>query len=135
MSKKTTSFKRLSSSFIYLFLLMEFVLKKSLGQHFLKDEHISRRIADEITSLPLTHLLEIGAGGGALTKYLLKIPGIDFKTVEIDQEKVDFLALTYPALKQKILHADFLEMEAPFNGASFVVAGNFPYNISSADRF
>ncbi len=110
---------------------MQFVLKKSLGQHFLKDEIICRRIADEIASLPLTHLLEIGAGGGALTKYLLKIPNIDFKTVEIDEEKVHFLEKTYPTLEGKIIHKDFLEMDTPFQGQSFIVAGNFPYNISS----
>ena len=47
------------------------------------------------------NLLEVGPGGGALTKYLLKIPGINFKAVELDTEKVDYLLKTYPALKDK----------------------------------
>jgi 16S rRNA (adenine1518-N6/adenine1519-N6)-dimethyltransferase len=111
-----------------------YTLKKSLGQHFLKDENICKKIVTSIQQYPHDKLLEIGPGGGALTKYLLAIPGIDFKAVELDTEKVDYLLITYPALKGKLIHQSFLEMDTPFAG-KFAVAGNFPYNISSQILF
>jgi 16S rRNA (adenine1518-N6/adenine1519-N6)-dimethyltransferase len=60
---------------------MEYSLKKSLGQHFLKDENICRRIVHELEPFMGKQLLEVGPGGGALTKYLLNLPDIDFKSV------------------------------------------------------
>ena len=111
-----------------------FTLKKSLGQHFLKDENICRKIVTALNENPFTQLLEVGPGGGALTKYLLQIKNINFKTVELDKEKVDFLLKTYPELKNKIIHQNFLETDKPFKG-NFTVAGNFPYNISSQILF
>ncbi|MEO8116792.1 MAG: 16S rRNA (adenine(1518)-N(6)/adenine(1519)-N(6))-dimethyltransferase RsmA, partial [Bacteroidota bacterium] len=80
------------------------------------------------------NLLEIGPGAGALTKYLLLLPGIDFKAVEIDHEKVIYLQKKFPALKEKLVEKDFLEMEPPFE-ESFRVIGNFPYNISTQILF
>ena len=79
-------------------------------------------------------LIEVGPGGGALTKYLLRLDAIDFKAVELDDEKVDYLLKTYPALKGKIIHQSFLEIEKPFTGP-FTVIGNFPYNISTQILF
>lgn len=111
-----------------------YTLKKSLGQHFLKDENICRKIVDVLKQQPFSKLLEVGPGGGALTKYLLQLPGIDFKAVELDLEKVDYLENTYPAIKGKIIHKSFLEIDKPFEG-SFTVVGNFPYNISSQILF
>ena len=105
-------------------------LKKSLGQHFLKDENICRKIIEALERYPFKQLLEVGPGGGALTKYLLELPGIDLKAVELDEEKVNYLLLTYPLLEGKIIHRSFLDIEKPFEGR-FTVAGNFPYNISS----
>ncbi len=77
-----------------------------------------------------SQLLEVGPGGGALTKYFVKIPAIDFKAVELDTEKVDYLLATYPDLKGKIIHQNFLDIEKPFEG-KFTIVGNFPYNIST----
>jgi 16S rRNA (adenine1518-N6/adenine1519-N6)-dimethyltransferase len=111
-----------------------YTLKKSLGQHFLKDENICRKIVGVLQEHAFTQLLEVGPGGGALTKYLLQIPGIDFKAVELDQEKVDYLLHTYPALKGRIIHQSFLDIDKPFEGG-FTVVGNFPYNISSQILF
>lgn len=111
-----------------------FNLKKSLGQHFLKDENISRKIVSALEKHPFTQLLEVGPGGGALTKYLLGIKNIDFKAVELDTEKVEYLLNTYPELKGKIIHRSFLDIEKPFTG-KFTVVGNFPYNISSQILF
>lgn len=111
-----------------------YTLKKSLGQHFLKDENICKKIAAAIQQYPHQKLLEVGPGGGALTKYLLEIPAIDFKAVELDTEKVEYLLAAYPGLKEKLIHKNFLDIDKPFTG-KFAVAGNFPYNISSQILF
>lgn len=111
-----------------------YTLKKSLGQHFLKDENISRKIVEAIQEHPFQQLLEVGPGGGALTKYLVDLPGIDFKCVELDDEKVAWLLQQYPVLKGKIIHQSILDIDAPFEG-KFTVVGNFPYNISSQILF
>lgn len=113
---------------------MMYTLKKSLGQHFLKDENICKKIVAAIQQYPHQNLLEVGPGGGALTKYLLEIPAIDFKAVELDTEKVDYLLARYTDLKDKLVNQNFLDMEKPFSGR-FSVTGNFPYNISSQILF
>ncbi len=109
-------------------------LKKSLGQHFLKDENICKKIISALQQHSFLQLLEVGPGGGALTKYLVQIHDIEFKAVEVDDEKVKFLLQTYPQLKGKIIHQDFLAIEKPFEH-KFTVVGNFPYNISSQILF
>jgi len=111
-----------------------YTLKKSLGQHFLKDENICKKIVDAIKQYPHQKLLEVGPGGGALTKYLLEIPAIDFKAVELDTEKFDYLLATYSALNGKLINQNFLDMEKPFS-ERFSITGNFPYNISSQILF
>jgi len=111
-----------------------YTLKKSLGQHFLKDENVCKKIIAALQQCSFTQLLEIGPGGGALTKYLLQIPGIDFKAVELDSEKVDYLMATYPGLEGKLVHRNFLDIQQPFEGR-FTVIGNFPYNISTQILF
>ena len=117
-----------------------YILKKSLGQHFLKDENICRKIVSALQQHSFTQLLEVGPGGGALTKYLLELSAgssgkdVDFKAVELDEEKVDYLVKTYPELKEKIIHRSFLDIEKPFGG-KFTVVGNFPYNISTQILF
>lgn len=82
----------------------------------------------------MERLLEVGPGGGALTKYLIEWPSIEFCAVEVDDEKVEYLLKAYPVLNGKIIHKSFLEIEPPFAG-SFTVVGNFPYNISSQILF
>src|SRR5450432_1439440 len=109
-------------------------LKKSLGQHFLKDELVCQQIADALKQNKFTQLLEIGPGGGALTKYLIAIEGVNFMAVEIDREKVAYLKKNYPALQDRIIELDFLQMEKPFEGP-FTIIGNFPYNISTEILF
>ncbi|MBS1946449.1 MAG: ribosomal RNA small subunit methyltransferase A [Bacteroidetes bacterium] len=109
-------------------------LKKSLGQHFLHDENICRKIVEAVKQNPFQQLLEVGPGAGALTKYFLEIPEINFKAVELDGEKVVYLIKKYPSLQSKIIHQSFLDIEKPFEGG-FTVAGNFPYNISSQILF
>ena len=109
-------------------------LKKSLGQHFLKDESIIKQIVDALKEDSFTNLLEVGPGGGALTKYLIQIPDINFKAVELDDTKTAYLLKKYPVLKDKIIAQSFLDIDAPFD-EPFVVIGNFPYNISTQILF
>ncbi len=111
-----------------------YTLKKSLGQHFLKDENICRQIVDAVTHCSFTNLLEVGPGGGALTKYLVDLPSINFKAVELDGEKVDYLIATYPSLAGRLIQQSVLEMKPPFD-EPFAVVGNFPYNISTQILF
>src|SRR6476469_3094742 len=91
-----------------------YTLKKSLGQHFLKDENISKKIIAALQELPFTQLLEVGPGGGALTKYLLQIPNIEFRAVELDEEKINYLKDKYPSIDGKIIHKSILETDPPF---------------------
>lgn len=109
-------------------------LKKSLGQHFLKDENIIHKIMDALQQHQFEKLLEVGPGGGALTRHLIQIPGIEFKAVELDDDKIEYLKNTYPVLSDKIIADSFLDIHPPFEG-SFTVIGNFPYNISTQILF
>ncbi len=113
---------------------MQYTLKKSLGQHFLKDENVCKKIVAALKETQFNNLLEVGPGAGALTKYLLQLPNINFKAVELDTEKVVYLKQTYPTIDGKIIHQNFLEIDAPYTEA-FTVVGNFPYNISSQILF
>jgi 16S rRNA (adenine1518-N6/adenine1519-N6)-dimethyltransferase len=111
-----------------------YTLKKSLGQHFLKDENIIRKIINALTQHSFKNLLEVGPGGGALTGHLVQLPGINFKAVEIDKEKSDHLVKVFPALRDKIINESFLVIERPFD-EPFTIIGNFPYNISTQILF
>jgi 16S rRNA (adenine1518-N6/adenine1519-N6)-dimethyltransferase len=109
---------------------MEYTLKKSLGQHFLKDELICRQLVDVWRSTNGSHLLEVGPGGGALTRFLLELEGIEFKAVELDEEKVNYLHKKYPSLQGKLIQGSILDIDCPFD-VPFTLMGNFPYNIST----
>ena len=107
--------------------------KKALGQHFLKDLSVARRIADSIDTCPQLPLLEIGPGMGVLTQYLME-KDRPLKVVEIDRESVAYLQSHFPPqLSENIIAGDFLKMDLQecFNGQPFVLIGNYPYNISS----
>ncbi|MEO7310013.1 MAG: 16S rRNA (adenine(1518)-N(6)/adenine(1519)-N(6))-dimethyltransferase RsmA [Chitinophagaceae bacterium] len=110
------------------------VLKKSLGQHFLKDEAIVGKIVAALGKQNISQLLEVGPGGGALTRHLLVLPDIDFKAVELDDEKVALLPKQFPHSSGKIIHKNFLHIDPPFEG-HFAIIGNFPYNISTEILF
>ena len=106
--------------------------KKQLGQHFLTDQHVARRIADTVDACPALPILEVGPGMGVLTQYLLP-KGRPVKVVEIDTESVAYLKENMPQLGENILGDDFLRMplDQVFGGQPFVLTGNYPYNISS----
>lgn len=107
--------------------------KKFLGQHFLTDEGIARRIVDSL-SPESRQVLEIGPGMGVLTKYLIEREDTDFHVVEIDRESVAWLHEHYAGLD--VIEGDFLRMDlsALFHDTCAII-GNFPYNISSQILF
>ena len=105
--------------------------KKNFGQHFLKDENIANRVADTLNDFPTLPVMEVGAGTGMLTKFLLN-RGIDLKVVEIDIESIEYLKNHYPELDGRIIQNDFLKLKLDdFFDSEFCIIGNYPYNISS----
>ena len=109
--------------------------KKRLGQHFLTDVNIAQDIVNSLSQKHGT-VLEIGAGMGILTQFLLQRNNIDLFVVEIDSESVKYLRKHYPALSEKIIEHDFLKLKlADIFKGSFSIIGNFPYNISSQILF
>ena len=105
---------------------MEVRAKKALGQHFLTDQDIARRIVGALQGSPV---LEVGPGMGVLTQYLINT---DLKAIEIDKESVVYLRKHFPELGDGLIEGDFLKMDlgSVFPG-QFSIIGNFPYNISS----
>ena len=106
--------------------------KKFLGQHFLRDLGIANDIADTVDACPGLPILEVGPGMGVLTQFLMKKER-KVKVVELDFESVAYLKENFPTLEGNIIEDDFLKLklEDIFEGKSFVLTGNYPYNISS----
>ena len=131
--------------------------KKQLGQHFLTDLSIARRIADTVDACPDIPVLEIGPGMGVLTQFLLEKPR-PVCAVEIDRESIAYLREHFPQFasqpvstppygggvggealngevsgKRILFSGDFLRMDLRelFGGRQFVLTGNYPYDISS----
>ncbi len=110
--------------------------KKALGQHFLNDLSIARRIASTLDGYPDLPVLEIGPGMGVLSRFLLDSHPADRLTlVEIDTESVDYLQRTLPQPQPRIVAGDFLRENLgallPGYSGPLCVIGNYPYNISS----
>ena len=106
--------------------------KKSLGQHFLTDNHIARKIVDSLTFSNYNQVLEIGPGMGVLSVYLLDLPGRDIRFVEIDRVYIAYLNEHLPAIRDKLYDGDVMRINLnEFFEGPFAVIGNFPYNISS----
>lgn len=115
--------------------------KKHLGQHFLKDEDVAKRIAETLSFKGYRNVIEIGPGTGMLTKYLLT-QDIDLVAMDLDSESIVYLNQNFPiehaeimggTSTLKVLEADFLKEDLPtlFNNEQFAITGNFPYNIST----
>ncbi|MDR0660128.1 MAG: 16S rRNA (adenine(1518)-N(6)/adenine(1519)-N(6))-dimethyltransferase RsmA [Prevotellaceae bacterium] len=105
--------------------------KKSLGQHFLRDKSVARRIVDSLSDNQKT-VLEIGPGTGVLTEYLLERPDINLYAIEIDRDSVPYLQQHFPLLTSHLIEGDFLQLDLDkLFQEPFAVIGNFPYNISS----
>jgi len=116
---------------------MDFVKpKKSLGQHFLKDENIAKKIVDSLSYNDYTKVLEVGPGMGVLTKYLIPELGNNLKIIEVDRESISYLNETFPQLEKNLIYGDFLKINiSDFFNENFAVIGNFPYNISTQILF
>ncbi|MBX3164902.1 MAG: 16S rRNA (adenine(1518)-N(6)/adenine(1519)-N(6))-dimethyltransferase RsmA [Bacteroidetes bacterium] len=110
--------------------------KKHLGQHFLNDENIAKNIVNALLEKDkATPIIEIGAGTGVLTQFLINDVE-KFFALDVDEESVAFLKNKYPDKAEKILFSDFLETDLEkLAGNKFNVIGNFPYNISSQIMF
>ncbi|MCP4550812.1 MAG: 16S rRNA (adenine(1518)-N(6)/adenine(1519)-N(6))-dimethyltransferase RsmA [Bacteroidetes bacterium] len=106
--------------------------KKFLGQHFLTDQSIAKKIVDSLT-VETGNLIEIGPGKGILSQYLLQNKKRNTWYIETDEESVNYLKSTYPKIKQTLIKADFLRhnLKEIFGEEKFTIIGNFPYNISS----
>lgn len=115
--------------------------KKHLGQHFLKDQEVARKIAETLLLNGYDNVIEIGPGTGVLTQYLLE-QDINLLALDLDQESIEYLKTDFEINHLKLLqrkksfevrYADFLkeDLSTLFNGAPFGITGNFPYNIST----
>ena len=106
--------------------------KKSLGQHFLKDENIARKIVEAISGLQQKTVLEIGPGTGVLTSHLITQSDLDLYAIEVDQEAYEYLLATFPMLGDKLIFKNILKFNLrEFFTEPLTIIGNFPYNISS----
>ena len=110
--------------------------KKHLGQHFLTDENIAKKIANSLQFSGYEKVLEVGPGMGVLTNYLLEKETETF-VAEIDTESIAYLKEHYPQLKENHFVGDFLKTDFSkiFPNEQVAVIGNFPYNISSQILF
>lgn len=105
--------------------------KKALGQHFLTDQNIARKIVEQL-SPELECVIEVGAGTGVLTQYMVDTIRDRFYVIEIDTESIDYLKSHYPELGDHLIHGDFLKARLSDYGQQNIgIIGNFPYNISS----
>ncbi|MFI5134294.1 MAG: 16S rRNA (adenine(1518)-N(6)/adenine(1519)-N(6))-dimethyltransferase RsmA [Chitinophagales bacterium] len=111
--------------------------KKSLGQHFLRDENIARKIVEAfLAANNCETILEVGPGTGALTKFLLRENASNYFAVEADERMIAYLVAEFPEVKPHLFHEDFLQFDfGKLKTNSLCVIGNFPYNISSQILF
>lgn len=133
---------------------MEVRAKKALGQHFLTDQSVAKRIVGALGGSAAEangngiasgvsgektdsaggrdKVLEIGPGMGVLSQYLLEREDIDLVMIEIDGESVDYLVSHFDKAEGRIIQGDYLKLDVGklFDGP-YRVIGNFPYNISS----
>ncbi len=109
--------------------------KKHLGQHFLTDENIARKIVDGLRFEGYQNVMEVGPGMGVLTKYLLE-KNQQVYLAEIDKESIEYLKDNYSEVTEETFVGDFLKQDFQFtNGEQIAIIGNFPYNISSQILF
>lgn len=110
--------------------------KKHLGQHFLTDETIAKKITDTLSLQGYDHVLEIGPGKGVLTKYLFE-KDINVSLIELDAESVTYLESHFLNQNFTIYNEDFLkfDLQEIIKNTPLAIIGNFPYNISSQILF
>jgi len=111
--------------------------KKHLGQHFLTDKNIAKKIVDALQpNGKFKTVLEVGPGMGVLSDFLLEDTRFDTWLIDVDKESVEFLGHQYESLGDRLIHGDFLALDfmSRFDGEMAII-GNFPYNISSQILF
>jgi 16S rRNA (adenine1518-N6/adenine1519-N6)-dimethyltransferase len=109
--------------------------KKHLGQHFLTDENIARKIVEGLSFENYKNIMEVGPGMGVLTKYLLEKEQ-NIYLAEIDKESIEYLKQNYSKTNEDTFVGDFLKQDFAFlKGEEIAIIGNFPYNISSQILF
>ncbi|MDH6253090.1 16S rRNA (adenine1518-N6/adenine1519-N6)-dimethyltransferase [Chryseobacterium sp. H1D6B] len=109
--------------------------KKHLGQHFLTDENIARKIVEGLSFENYHNIMEVGPGMGVLTKYLLE-KDQKIYLAEIDTESIEYLKKHYSKITEDTFVGDFLKQDFAFIGGEQIsIIGNFPYNISSQILF
>ena len=105
--------------------------KKALGQHFLTDQNIAKKIVDQL-SPDVETVIEVGAGMGVLTQYMVNDILDKFYVIEIDKESIAYLETHFPQLGDRLVEGDFLKADlSQFGKHNMAIIGNFPYNISS----
>lgn len=105
--------------------------KKHLGQHFLREESIAKRIVEALSSSQEDRVvLEVGPGTGVLSKGLIE-KELDFYAYDLDEESIDYLKVYYPLHMDRFRYQDFLKLDLRQFQSDITVIGNFPYNISS----
>ncbi|MBR4390721.1 MAG: 16S rRNA (adenine(1518)-N(6)/adenine(1519)-N(6))-dimethyltransferase RsmA [Bacteroidales bacterium] len=105
--------------------------KKALGQHFLTDQNIAKKIVDQL-SPDVETVIEVGAGTGVLTQYMVDDILDKFHVIEIDRESIEYLKSHFPQLGDHLIQGDFLRTDlSQFGQGNMAIIGNFPYNISS----
>ena len=105
--------------------------KKALGQHFLIDQNIARKIVEQLSS-DVETVVEVGAGMGVLTQYMVQDILDKFYVIEIDKESIAYLRNHFPMLGERLVEGDFLKADlGQYGQKNMAIIGNFPYNISS----
>ena len=105
--------------------------KKALGQHFLTDQNIAKSIVEQL-SPDVETVIEVGAGTGVLTQYMVNDIRDKFYVIEIDKESIAYLQKHFPMLGNRLIEGDFLRADlSQFGQQNMAIIGNFPYNISS----
>ena len=112
---------------------MEVRAKKALGQHFLVDQGVAKRIVASLEpSETAADVLEIGPGMVVLTQYVLGRGDLNLKMVELDEESVNYLLTHFNGMQGRLFLADYLKLNVDHLFAGpYRVIGNFPYNISA----
>jgi 16S rRNA (adenine1518-N6/adenine1519-N6)-dimethyltransferase len=106
--------------------------KKGLGQHFLTDKNIARKITGYLSRKGYDHLIEVGPGTGVLTEFLLETENRNISLIEIDPESAGYLKKRFPEHSDRIIEQDFLKYPlGEIHSSQVAIIGNFPYNISS----
>ncbi|OEU65753.1 MAG: ribosomal RNA small subunit methyltransferase A [Desulfovibrio sp. S3730MH75] len=105
--------------------------KKSLGQNFLQDDNIARKIVDSLKITEKDSVIEIGPGQGALTKHILEAGPKKLMLIEMDRYLAPALEKEYPAaevIQQDALKFIWEDLDSEQN---WKIIGNLPYNVAS----